>query len=145
MSFFLKFFLLDFHSKQITMLLLLFSYSSFMKKFLLLLVITLVMSIATVTLAAGISTKQVDLVITKLTVIMKSNPTKFEAIVKKFYAVMDTLSDKKLEAFIPLIERVNQLVDIYNGKAVPVVVQPVKEAPVDPIMIDLKNLETFKK
>jgi protein-disulfide isomerase len=70
---------------------------------------------------------------------MEKDPVKFEAVVRKFYDTMDKLPERKLQFFVPLIQKVNDLVDRYNAtleteksKSIPMISQE-----------DLKVLESL--
>ncbi|MEY3197683.1 MAG: hypothetical protein RL023_324 [Candidatus Parcubacteria bacterium] len=97
----------------------------------------IVLAFSSVASAANLSPKTVNTIIAKLSIMMQKDPQKFEMTVKRFYDAMDTLPEKKLQVFVPLIEKVNALVDQYNAKTV--------EEKKDASVITLKDLETFKK
>lgn len=113
-----------------------------MKKYLLLCISVLLLGVASLSYAASLSPKTIDVVVAKLTVMMKSDPVRFETVITKFYSVMDQLPEKKLQSFVPLIKKVNVLVDSYNAS----IIGAKKEVVVPELtMISLKDLETLKQ
>lgn len=68
-----------------------------------------------VSYAANISSKTVDTIVLKLTVLMQKDPLKFEQVVTRFYDVMEKSPTKLQYIFQDLIIKINDLVDRYNA------------------------------
>lgn len=67
---------------------------------------------------------------------MEKEPEKFEMFVRKFYELLDRLPEKKIQQLLPLLEKVNVLVDQYNAKAIAKNNETLKTSPVN------TNIET---